>query len=312
MAKKRFAGDMWAVFNYGNPNERYQRFLQSGRPRFSSFLESIILHDGVVVPTDDYMSLAVLIGVLGEGSVLRLLDSGALGFLRMKGALAYVGNGGGLQSYELRSGDDKMAPLCAPADEAIAWAIGGLNTKVDVEQVTRKVLDATCEISLSTIKDVVQHETHMDVLNSPYLRAQFAIRNREMNRLAGIEANQVRIYGGPDSGDSRSDEIATVLKLAHANVELRAAEIAGCDDSSTSSPIGHMLKAKQERTGVELPPGQAFSVLCEISGLPDVGDAVLSGRVKVRQLLRLRNSRSGVQFRRWFHENCRQDPLTTA
>jgi hypothetical protein len=302
---------MWAIFNFGDPNERYQQFLQVGKPRFQAFIEGLLLYDQIVVPTDDYMSLAVLLGVLGQDPVVDLMDNGAITFLRVKGALAYIGNGGGIQAYEILSNRKNRSPFCAPLDEAINWAIGGLATKIDFNLVVRKAMDATQEVALSTIVDTVRHETYMDILSSSHLRALFAIRNEDMSHLAGVEPNQVRIYGGPDAKDQRSDEIGSVLQLAHANVELRVAELAGCDDSSTSSPVGHILKAKQERVAPDLSAKKAFLVLREISGIPDVGELVLSKRVALRQLMRLRNSRDGEQFREWFHNNCRDNPVTT-
>jgi hypothetical protein len=302
---------MWAIFNFGDPNERYQQFLRVGKPRFQSFIESLLLHDQIVVPTDDYMSLAVLLGVLGQDPVVDLIDGGTISFLRVKGALAYIGNGGGIQAYEILHNRKNRSPFCAPLDEAINWAIGGLAAKVDSNLVVRKAMDATQEVALSTIVDAVRHETYMDILGSSDLRALFAIRNEDMSHLAGVEPNQVRIYGGPDAKDQRSDEIGSVLQLAHANVELRVAEAAGCEDSSTSSPVGHVLKAKEERVSAALSAKESFLVLREISGIPDVGELVLSKRVALRQLMRLRSSRSGEQFREWFHKNCRDDPVKT-
>lgn len=50
----------------------------------------------------------------------------------------------------------------------------------------------------------------------------------------------------------------------------------------------------------------------EISGIPDIGELVLSQKVTIRELIPLRRSRSGEQFREWFHENCREAPVRTS
>lgn len=305
---KRFAADLWSVFNFADPNERYQKFLQRGRPALKQLLESLILHPETFVPTEDYMSLTVLVGTLGERAVLEMLESGRLKFVRLRGSLAYVGNGGGLQFYQIGSPSDS-APHSAPADEAVAWALGGLNVPVKDPELARRVVDATQELEGSTIAEAIRHETYTDILKSPYLRNQFAVRNVDMTRLAGIEPNQVRIYGGPDTPHV-GDEIDTVLMLGMANVELRLAELVGASDIATASPVGHLLKAKVERSS-RSDAADAFGELREIAGIPDVGEAVLTGQVEVSKLLELATSKSGLEFQEWFHRHCRTDTLAT-
>lgn len=124
---KLFAGDMWPVFNFGNPNDRYQKFLMRGRLPFKHFLEGILLYDKVTVPTQDFLTLTVLVGVLGEDAVVNLIDSGILDFIRVRGGLAYIGNGGGIKPYKItRQSGDQLA-FCMPLEKAIAWALSALN-----------------------------------------------------------------------------------------------------------------------------------------------------------------------------------------
>src|SRR5215510_11932660 len=94
------AANLWSVYNFGNPNDRYDKFLARGRPAFKSLIESILLYDKVVIPTQDFLSLAILVGVLGERAILDMLESDRIKFLRLKGALTYVGNGGGIQAIQ--------------------------------------------------------------------------------------------------------------------------------------------------------------------------------------------------------------------
>ena len=68
-----FTGDMWAVHNFAGPDRRYQSFLQNGKPRFSHLFDGLLLYDKVVVPTQDFLSLSVLVGVLGERAIIDLL-----------------------------------------------------------------------------------------------------------------------------------------------------------------------------------------------------------------------------------------------
>ena len=303
------AADLWPVFNFDNANVRYQKFIEKGKPAFGKFLESILLHDRIVVPTDDFMSLSVLLGVFGEKPVCELIESRVLRFLRIHGALAYMGNGVGIKSFEMSRSEAKHA-FCAPLQETINWATNGVDISLDDDKILGLVHPITQEIKLSTIDDEIKRETYMDVLNSDILRNVFALRNVNMDRLQGIGPKNVRIYGGPYANDL-NDEISAVLKLAHANIEIKVAALADCQDSSTSSPIGHLLKAKAKRTIPNTAFHEKFSILVEIANLPDVPNAVINGKIEIEDLIRLRNSRNGEQFREWFHENCSNDPVAT-
>lgn len=307
------AADMWSIFNFGEPNERYQKFIKRGRPAFKQLIENILMYREVVIPTQDFLNLALLVGVLGEHSVIDLLETRSMRFLRLKGSIGYVGNGHGIQAYEINHPGEVGEPLafCGPVDCAVAWALGGLKDKPRDPILPRLVIDSTEEVEVKSLLDKVRHESYMDILNSPYLRALYSLRNTDMNRLVGINPNQVRVYGGPD-GQWTGDEIDIVMLLAGVNLELFLAETAHCMDMSTGSPIGHLMKAKAERCFSGTEAVNSFAVLREIAGIPDIGEEVLKGQISIEELLKLSHSSDGGQFRQWFHKNCREDPVTTA
>jgi hypothetical protein len=307
-----FAGDMWSVMTAGDQNQRFQSFLRAGRPRLKRFIESLLLQDFVVVPTEDFMSMAILLNFFQEKELLPLLESGTLRILRVKGALAYLGNGAGLTNFQAGWPEGPLAGFCAPLDEAVTKLLHGLrahNQPISTFFINTTI--NTCqEIALSVIGEEVIHETYADVLNSPSLRQAYSLRNQDLKHLVGIKPNQMRIHANPDMPDDRHDEISVLLKLAHTNLELRAAVEAGCNDASTSSPIGGLLKAKRERVANQ--SEKPFAILSEIAGVPDVGEAVLSGKATLGDLIKLRDSINGQDFRSWFHENCTDDPIRVA
>ncbi len=99
------------------------------------------------------------------------------------------------------------------------------------------------------------------------------------------------------------------MLLASVNTELLLAQRFGCEDMSSASPVGHVLKAKAERA---LGAAEGFTTLREIAGMPDVAKAVLSKQIAIDEIIRLGQSRDGQQYRIWFHEHCRSDPLQIA
>ncbi len=309
---KLFAADMWAVFNLAPPDQRYQKFLERSRPAFKHLIDGILLHEEILVPTQDFLSLSIMIGVLGEDAVLDLLEKGCLKFLRVKGAFAYIGNGGGIKTFEILTEDEKPIACRRPLEEAVNWALNSLNPKPnELSQLSTLVIANTREIDAVSIEEVIRHETYMDVLNSPYLRNLFALRNQQMNNLFGIAPNQVRIYGGPDS-DWRGDEVDIVMSLAQTNIELLLAQNENCTDVATASPTGHLIKAKAERSLGGIEAANAFAFIREISEVPDIGEGVLEKKITVKNLLKLRETRNAEQFRIWFHAHCRDNPVKAA
>jgi hypothetical protein len=172
--KSIFLGDMWAFFNFGDPNSRYQKFLDNGKPRFSKLTDGLMLYDKVTIPTQDYMSLAVLVGVLGEPAVIDLLEADDISFLRLKGAFAYIGNGGGIQSYVISKKivKEELAPF-ADDEHAILWALKGLNAQKETSLIKKLVLKKVVNIDPPKIVEKIRHETYTDILNSDYLRNFF-------------------------------------------------------------------------------------------------------------------------------------------
>ncbi len=309
--KRVFAGNMWAIYNYDDPNKRYRRFLERGRPRFTQLIDGLLMYDEVVIPTQDFLSVTVLVGVLGERAVIDLLEAGDLSFLRMRGAFAYVGNGGGLKTF-------KIDNECFADDQrALAWALSGLEPRPKDPALPQSVLEKTTSVNAFDVLDAVKHETYMDVLHSPYIRNLFAIRSKHMDRLAGIQPNEVRCYGGPDADSWRGDEIDMLMHLAAANVELRLSETVKCEDGITLNPIGHLLKAKTERSIGSGTPYDSLARLTELNRIPDIASFVLDKPASTRaeqlsKIMRLKRSRDGAAFRRWFHANCRENPQEVA
>ena len=304
--RKILAANMWSIWNFGDSNERYKKFLSRGRPEFSSFIENTLLYDEVYVPTQDYLSLTLLMGVLGEETIQELISTNTLKFIRIKGGLSYVGNGGGIQSTGIYKQSNKSQPLayCSEIDYAVNWALNGLNIKPKDKKLYQKIIDNSTEINISDVAETIKTETYNDIISSERLQNFFALRNKDLNKLAGIDSKQVRIYGGKDASTWKGDEIDTYLLLNNTNLELKILETAGCDDMITSNPIGHMLKAKFSREiGIDKNTS-SLTTLKEIAGIPDFGETVLNNQIKYSDLLDLKMSKNGDEFRTWFHESC--------
>ncbi len=293
---------MWVGLNFAATQDRYNGFLARARPAFAQFIESWLLHDIVVVPTDDYLTLTAIVDCLGDRATIALLESGILRFLRIRGTLGYVGGGGGVVgvSFPFKGDGTDASAVGAEVPDAVTWALRGLRVKPDLE-VAKQAVQHTTELDLSIYKDGLATAAYDDFRQLPF--------GKELDPrcLPGVTNKQVQILGGQDLSDT-NDMIQVVLALATANLELRLMAESSSTDNATTTPIGHALRAREIRLGQ---PHQAFGELRQLTEVPDIAEAVLSRKLSVDALLELRNSMAGAAFRSWFHLNCAQDPSKT-
>lgn len=301
--RRVLAANMWAGVTFDSTQARYDGFLSRARPAFCSLVESIVLHDTIVVPTEDYLNLTALVSVLGDRAIIEMLERGVLRFCRIRGALAYVGNGGGVVHVNFPFEGDGTDPTAMGADveTAARWALRALHQPPDASLLPL-VVGSSSEYDLFASTNDIATTAYRDFHELPFGKA------KDPRRLAGVNARQVRILGGQDLGPT-IDEIGIVLAISTAHLELQLMAATGSDDSATSTPLGHTLRAREIRTGRS---HDAMVALRELTNVPDIGEGVLDGRIGVDQLLKLRELRSAEEFRRWFHNRCAGDSVSVA
>jgi hypothetical protein len=308
---KTLAANMSVLFN---PDGLHlKRFLKHKKTSIYSFIESILLHDEIIIPIQDYSSVTALLHLLGEDIVIKLLELGVLKFVRLMGVMVYMRGseeeGGNLVAIE--SVHNRPVAFSAPKSQAINTAFSVLGTEVKNRDLLLTLLiQATEEISMGSIVDEIRDETYQDLKKTPLWRNSYSLGDTELKRFPGIEPFQVRFLGL--TSKPNKNVIDALLSIALTNTELRLAQKLECIDSSTASPVGRVLKLKAQRTFKNFESEKAFTYLREIAAITNIGEAVLNDRSLFMNILKLRESRNGEQFRQWFHENCREDKNTIA
>lgn len=297
--RRVLAAGSWVGFTYDTARERYDGFLQRARPAFKMLIESIIIHRHISVPTEDFLSLTALVGVLGESAVTELLERDVLDFVRVTGALACVGDGGGIVHINFPYSGNEPSAIGADLPDAIKWALSPFQTDPHLAKLAAA---HSKEVDLFSLSETIAERTYADFIRLPYAKGL------DPKRLPGISGRQVQILGG-QAFQRVADPITALLSIASANLELELMAQTGSADANTSTPIGHTLKAREEEVGLH---GEKFSTLREIAEVPDVAEAVLEKRINISELLALHGSDAGADFREWFHENCSADPIATA
>ncbi len=311
--RRLYAANMWMYFTFENGQPRCDRFLASAKPVFKSLLEGALLYDEIVVPTQDFLALTVLVGILGKQAVIELVESETLKFVRLKGTFAYANNDLGVVAFHM-SGEGKEYPFCAPTEQAITVALTSAPGQSNDPGFVRKILDATTEVRAMELENVLRQETMNDI-KSTYLRSHFAMCDDLRSRYAelGRAQAEAKMHIMTDKhGESDAPEIYGIISVLRMNLDLWLAQHVGCVDGTSSGPIGHVLKGKTERSLAGQAATTSFATLRQVADLPDLGAGIMAGQIKVDQLIKLAKTRRGEQFRQWFHDACRDDPILVA
>jgi hypothetical protein len=299
--RRVLAAQSWVGFNYASGRERYEEFRQRAAPAHKMFIESIILHGHITVPTEDFMTLTALADVLGPSAIIELLDADVLDFVRVRGALAYVGGGGGILQISFPYTGNEPSAIGAELADAVDWALSPLIMKPDAA-LRKLVIARTKEIDLLSLSKTIAERAYEDFMRLPYAKGL------DPKNLPGPTSRTVQVLGG-QAFHYTGHPVTGLLAIATANLELELMAQTGSSDAGTSTPIGHALRAREISVGVY---GDKFATLKELSKIPDIGEAVLNGSATISQLTKLHRSTAGAAFREWFHEHCAADPLETA
>ncbi len=278
-----------------------------------SLANYILLYDQIFIPTGNLQILPVLRILLGEDVFDELVKNNVLVLARYDKWFMYGGNGLRKEGQGLtffRANDETRKKefnlfysYFTPLDECIDTALKTTNPLANFDRkklLTNLLLDKVVSVTSNIKEDTFKKETYRD-LKSPYLRKFLNFRNqgKSLDKLKGIEPNQIRVYYPHDVIDN--SEIGAVLHAAFENFvlgigsDLKVDEITG-DDYSLS-----LLRAKGQRVGMPIEGQKAFAQIQEISGVPDVGLAFANNQITAEQLLDLRELKSAENFRKWLN-----------
>ena len=303
--KKLFAGDLWPMLTTESGIKRMTRFESHLTVPLETLIESLVLYDEIVIPTQDFLIIPVLLRAIGENPFRDLLERGAIKFLRMKKGIAFFA-GVGARSYYIKKKNGEMLPFAADLDDAIRRACTGApGNAADPAGLIRTLSSITSEILADELQPVFQTESENDVLGSEEIREFFSLPNVHPREYPG-KPNMVDFCGGPGVS-SEKREINAYLRLVQSNVEVSLADRAGCDDIASATDLDITMAGKFARSG----QSDVVSNLLEIADIPNFAPLVRTGQIPMEHLLKLRESKDGKAFRDWFHGNLRTADLKT-
>ncbi len=321
MPSSLFANDLSVPWD-PEPKEWIDKFIGNNWLA-AHILENLLFYNQVIVPTVDFSIIVPLVHWLGAPLFKELLEAEAISFVRTSGSLAYIGNGVGLAMFEIRPGKEieEKEPWwvkvnrCSPREAVILQLhnrLSGLKEEL-IDLLAKFVEFCTVDTALPQFKDKVMNETYRDIQGSRVLADYFFKRNPSiltiaLNRLPGVEPNQLRVFSLLPKPAVAGDEIDTTLRLAMLNLEAYMAEEAGARDMVTDRSYNQLLGAKAQRyTGGSIAQ-ESFSQLLTIEGIPDIVTTIMSSEVSLSKVWQFRNSRIANEFREWFDQKGPANP----
>jgi hypothetical protein len=295
-----------------HPSHAKQRSVANSTQSMELFVTQLLLYDKIYIPTNDFAILPVLLHWVGFDVLKALLQSRAVGFVRPDALHCYMGGGEGLVTYRFSDRTERPFEWWQEAmhtpDIALAADIQLSNVPPKLaykDRVTlvEHALKSTTEYSYKSSPGCKSYadETYQDVLHCSTLRAEFAKLCGyprflpSPNQLLDIDPNSVRVLT-PVPFSSPAD---VVLWAADLNVQVRMAAAVGGADLHGSEKSRDVLKDKLLSAGIPEAKTKGFGRLLDLSRLPGIAQLVVSRKLSLSELLRIRESKEAVEFRSW-------------
>lgn len=309
------ANDLLLAWDMDPPKERFLAYTQDNSVA-GHLIETLLFYDRIIIPTVDFAIIVPLVHWFGVDLFTEMLIAEAISFVRFTGGLSYVGNGHGLTIFEIHPGKTPeiwsvRAARC-PIKEAV---ILQLNNRLDgiadekIDSLGKLVEVCTVDSAQPEFDKKVADETYRDVLGSDVLREFYAIKNTNLKKLSGVDANQMRVFSSLIKPAIAGDEIDVMLRLGMLNLEAYLAEEAGARDMVTDRGFSRLLAAKLDRFTGGSTAHESFTQLLDIEGIPDIKQLIADGGIPLADVWKFRNTNLAGEFREWFDVEGPADPL---
>jgi len=308
---------LWISHDLAKTEERNAAFRTNSANR-AHLANQLLLYDRIVVPTNDFGIVPILINWFGLGHFRSALESGAICFLRRNGLLGYAGNGNGICTFEVRPTAAKpflwwQEALFGESETAIELQLRNMCPFISREErpiLKSEIIEKTKIVQYDNefFKKHIMHETYTDImgdesLSSEIRRMSGSVGRIDLTRLAGVAANQLQV----SRVEPIKNAVDLVLRVSEINMDVLMSTIYGDCDFFTSDGAEQILRSKLDRSGLPRPVIEGFIKLLELNDIPDVGTAVASGQIPISSILNLREETDSHKFRKWMRKAKPQD-----
>jgi len=296
---KTISSRLTAQFNVDGGH--LQRYLDKKNIITKSLCEDLILHDQLLIPTQDYLTACGLILIIGEKGFIELLERGRLKFIRTRSGFAFF-SGNGPAEIGIFGDPDQKRPLDSPIEQSVSAGLSVIDNNLKHK---KKLYDCIVQNSLpiewSAILTAIKKESIRDLKYTKTWRPIYQSNNPNcilMPRSRNINARVI----GPEFDPLRNIS-DTLLALTQYNSDLFLANRFGCQNISPFYPMGDLLEIKNSRIVNAIGHAENLWTLLEVNGVPDLSKFMLTQESNCSDLLKVCMNKNAAEFREWFHKN---------
>jgi len=277
------------------------RYLERKSVIIKSLCEDLILHDQILIPTQDYLTACGLIIVIGEKGFIELLERDKLKFIRTRGGIGFL-SGKGPAELGIFNINKNQHPSSSPIEQSADAGLKVIEDRIkEKKKLHELIVQNSFPIESSTILKAVKRESTQDLKCTNLWRPKYESKNPDSIVLPKRKGIEVRVIGpGHDPKINIKDALLT---LTFYNSDLYLAEKFKCQDTSPFYPIGDLLDIKENRLLKNTGYSDKLWTLLEVNGVPDFSKIDLMQGSDFSNLLNIATNKNAKDFRNWFHEN---------
>ena len=292
---------------------------QNDKKNEAHLANQLLLYDKIVIPTKDFGIVPALLNWLGVDFLREALDTNSLAFLHRRSMLAYVGNGGGINTFVMSGSVSRkfewwQTALFGKLDEALELQLSNMCSyipKQDRQLLMDKIILNAKEVEYNNdffMKNIVQ-EAYTDIMQKEEFSTFVLetcgqnVAHIDLNRLPGLAENQMRVL----NVNILRDPIDLVLRIAEINMEIYMSTLADNADLFTSQGAEELLKHKLVRAGIGSNYIEGFLSLLDLNNIPDIGEAVKKGNFSLGDIWKIREKTNSKKFREWLKKATSKD-----
>ncbi|MBA7607539.1 hypothetical protein ES703_14698 [subsurface metagenome] len=297
---KTVSSRLTALFNPDGGH--LKRYLERKSVITKSFCEDLILHDQVLVPTQDYLTACGLILIIGEKGFIELLERDKLKFIRTRRVFGFVrgkGPDGGLAIFK---DPNNQRPQDSPLEQSVHAGLSVIKDRIkEKKRLHEIIVQSSFSIEWATILDAVRRESIQDLKQTELWNPEYEYDKPDILALPGMKKMQARVIG--PGHDPKRNIVDTLLALTLYNSDLYLAEKYKCQDTSPFYPVGDLLDIKEKRLLKSTGCSDKLWTLLEVNGVPDFSQIDLTQGLTLRAFLNVVTNKNAKDFRNWFHQN---------
>ena len=266
-----------------------------------SFCEDLILHDQILIPTQDFLTACGLILIIGEKGFLELLENDKIKFIRTRSGFGFVSGKGPAEICVFGDPANKR-PMDSPIDESVNAGLkvieSGLKEK---KKLLNNIVQNSYPEEWSVILKAVKQESIKDLKYTKTWKSIYESNNPNYILLPKSSKSKVKVIG--PNFNPKNDISDALLALTQYNSDLFLADKYDCHNISPFFPIGDLLQLKKRRFMKNGKTSNKIWTLLEVNGVPDLSKIKLSEGTNMSNFLKLINNKNSNDFRIWFHNN---------